>query len=181
MQTVTLVHVHSSMGLKGWSRHRTQSAFCMQSKAIKVSEPIAGVPTAELPHDSAQCFRSAQIGDLHISVGDVVELEDDDDDESADESADALLGLVQCMWHEGKAADAELQVCHSATARSGACRYIILLCSNSGTRASCCTHCVQSCLQRLALRNQLTTMNVVNFLVYVAGARDGAGRGDGFG
>ena len=79
----------------------------VQSKAIKLSKRIADVAPADLPSDGAQCFAAASIGPLAVALGDVVELEDDDED--ADEP---LLGLVQCIWQEEgtAAAKADLQV-----------------------------------------------------------------------
>ena len=91
----------------------------VQSKAIKLSKLIADVEPADLPSDGAQCFAAASsIGPLAIALGDVVELEDDDED--ADEP---LLGLVQCIWQEEgtAAAKADLQVrAHEPRTRCGA-------------------------------------------------------------
>ena len=100
----------STAGLQAVILSRAASACTgsvVQSKAIKLSKPIADVAPADLPSEGAQCFAAASIGPLAIALGDVVELEDDDED--ADEP---LLGLVQCIWQEegAAAAKADLQV-----------------------------------------------------------------------
>jgi hypothetical protein len=77
----------------------------LQSKVLKVSEPIADVAAAELPCKGADCFAAAKVGPLDVALGDVVALEDEDD-----EAGEPLLGLVQCIWHEGAVAEAEIQV-----------------------------------------------------------------------
>ena len=77
----------------------------MQKATVEVSEPLPDVAAADLPRAGAHCFRAARVGDTAFALGDVVALEDDDED-----AEEPLLGLVQCIWHGGDAGRAELQV-----------------------------------------------------------------------
>lgn len=66
---------------------------------------ITGLAESAKPFANAKLYRRAVLGPLSFEVGDVVELEDDD------ESSDLpLLGLVQCIFEGEEPSDLDIQV-----------------------------------------------------------------------
>jgi hypothetical protein len=76
----------------------------LQCKTVKVSDPISSPKPENLPSSGAKLFRSATAGGVSFSIGDVVELEDDDDEVSL-----PLLGIVQTIFQSKAGADPEIQ------------------------------------------------------------------------
>lgn len=100
------LHVACAQELLALTLHLNAHTWPVQAtKDVTVADRIANVPAAELPYKDAQTFRRAKNGDIAFAVGDVVELEDDD---GACELP--LLGLVQCIYHDGDVAHTDVQV-----------------------------------------------------------------------
>lgn len=63
------------------------------------------LPDSARPFEGAKLFRSVNLGPLSFQIGDIVELEDDDESSEL-----PLLGLVQCIFEGGDSSDIEIQV-----------------------------------------------------------------------
>jgi hypothetical protein len=77
----------------------------MQRNTVKVSDPIAPQSPEDLPCSGAKLYGSATAGAVSFMIGDVVELEDDED-----EAPLPLLGLVQTIFQNKNGNDPEILV-----------------------------------------------------------------------
>lgn len=82
----------------------------VQKMQAKADALITGQPDSNKPFSGAKLYKRAVLGPLLFGVGDVVELEDDDESSEL-----PLLGLVQCIFEGEEASDVDIQVWTSKT------------------------------------------------------------------
>jgi hypothetical protein len=81
----------------------------VQKRAVSTQSPLT-VPAKSKPHDKAKMFKAASVGSVTFAVGDVLELEDDEESGDEEEDKMPLLGLVQCIFSGPDASDVDIQV-----------------------------------------------------------------------
>lgn len=77
----------------------------LQKIQAKAEALITGLPKSSKPFADAKLYKRAVLGPLSFEVGDVVELEDDDESSEL-----PLLGLVQCIFEGEETSDIDIQV-----------------------------------------------------------------------